>query len=179
MDCCNLPSGTNSSGRAERSTDDPPQADNGVCPVCHARGRSVDPITLKALLTTTALKHLQPTSHRFCASRDCHVVYFAGESVFNADDLTVPVWQKSADPSVPVCYCFEHSEESIRAMMSDNAANGPVEEIKRLVQEGRCACEVRNPQGSCCLGNVIRVVDRIRSGESIRAEARHEEQKDS
>jgi hypothetical protein len=171
MDCCDLTQGTNSNARAERSADDPPQADNGVCPVCLAKGRSVDLITLKALLTATALKRLQPTSYRFCPSRDCHVVYFAGESVFNTDDLRVPVWQKSASSSVPVCYCFEHSEESIRAMMDGNAEKGPVGEIKRLVQEGRCACEVRNPQGSCCLGNVTQVVERILSGKSIHAEA--------
>jgi hypothetical protein len=28
------------------------------------------------------------------------------------------------------------------------------ERITALVKAERCACEVKNPQGSCCLGNV-------------------------
>ncbi|MCK9905406.1 hypothetical protein MXD63_36140, partial [Frankia sp. Cpl3] len=29
-----------------------------------------------------------------------------------------------------------------------------VDRIKTQVQAGRCACEIHNPQGTCCLGNV-------------------------
>jgi hypothetical protein len=33
------------------------------------------------------------------------------------------------------------------------------------MKAGNCACEVRNPQGACCLGNVAAVVKRLKSGE--------------
>ncbi|HEV2197528.1 MAG TPA: DUF998 domain-containing protein [Candidatus Acidoferrum sp.] len=35
--------------------------------------------------------------------------------------------------------------------------------ISAEVKAGNCACEVRNPQGSCCLGNVTAVVKRLKA----------------
>lgn len=29
-------------------------------------------------------------------------------------------------------------------------------------EAGHCACEVKNPQGSCCLGNVSKALNQIR-----------------
>ncbi|HEY6324505.1 MAG TPA: hypothetical protein VJA16_23410 [Thermoanaerobaculia bacterium] len=39
--------------------------------------------------------------------------------------------------------------------------------IRERVQAGDCACEVRNPTGRCCLGEVQRVVREL-SGERRR-----------
>jgi hypothetical protein len=36
-----------------------------------------------------------------------------------------------------------------------------IEEIKAGIKTGQCACDIRNPQGSCCLGNVSAVVKRF------------------
>ena len=39
---------------------------------------------------------------------------------------------------------------------------GPiVDQIKKGVQEGRCDCERKNPQGACCLGNVMAAIKTI------------------
>jgi hypothetical protein len=41
------------------------------------------------------------------------------------------------------------------------AASGKSTVVERIASEmkaGLCACEIRNPQGSCCLGNVKAVV---------------------
>ena len=35
------------------------------------------------------------------------------------------------------------------------------ERIKMEVKAGTCRCEVENPQGTCCLGDVARAVSRI------------------
>jgi hypothetical protein len=35
--------------------------------------------------------------------------------------------------------------------------------IAAEIRVGHCACEVRNPQGSCCLGNVSRALEAIES----------------
>ncbi len=29
-----------------------------------------------------------------------------------------------------------------------------IESIKRGIKEKKCACDLRNPQGSCCLSNI-------------------------
>lgn len=34
-----------------------------------------------------------------------------------------------------------------------------LKEITIHTKAGRCGCEVNNPEGSCCLGNVNRLID--------------------
>jgi hypothetical protein len=33
--------------------------------------------------------------------------------------------------------------------------------VRDHIAAGRCACEVRNPRGGCCLGDVVKAVARI------------------
>lgn len=133
-----------------------------VCVECGTKAREIDTITLKALLTTDALKRLESGPYHFCSEETCDAVYFNGSgSVFGTADVTVPVWQKTDDPYAHVCYCFEHSEDSMRKEVVEIGSTNAPDEIKRLIQEGKCACEVRNPQGTCCLGNVVKVVKRL------------------
>ena len=33
--------------------------------------------------------------------------------------------------------------------------------ITAEMKAGNCACEIRNPQGSCCLGNVTAAIKRV------------------
>jgi hypothetical protein len=137
-----------------------PLADSGeVCPRCGTKGAKVDPITLKALLTSDGLRRGVPSSPRFCATASCPVVYFddAEAVLFEEELLTLRVYAKHPeDERVPICYCFGYTAESIRAaaMSPDRTAS---EDIAREVKAGRCACEVKNPKGSCCLGDVTRV----------------------
>ena len=70
-------------------------------------------------------------------------------------DLSVRVHAKHPDDdTVPVCYCFDYTPADIEASTR--------EAITREVQAGHCACEVRNPKGSCCLGDIARVEQRLR-----------------
>jgi hypothetical protein len=74
----------------------------------------------------------------------------------------VPAHQKeSSDESVLVCYCFYHSPATLRAELLATGAATVIEEIEAGIKAGQCACELRNPQGSCCLGNVSAVIKRI------------------
>lgn len=120
-------------------------------------------ITLKAMLNVSLLA-LRDTPYLFCRAAECDVVYFSadGAQSFTKAQIRVPVHQKEPDDeTVPVCYCFRHSPASIRAEWLATGASTVIEEINSGIQAGQCACEVRNPQGSCCLGNVSRVVKQI------------------
>lgn len=131
-------------------------SEGAVCPECHQRGRSVERITLKALLRSEALARLAATSYRFCPTPACGVVYFAADAVFRREDSAVPVFQK--DPPCSgrtVCYCFGISEGDIQREVARTGAATASDRIAALVKADRCACEVRNPQGTCCLGNVV------------------------
>ena len=128
------------------------------CAACGHKGRRVDGITLKALLTPAALERREPGEYRFCATTACEVVYFGAEQRFERGDLTVPVFQKEPPGARTVCHCFDVGEEDIRQDVAAEVKPTSFERISSHVQAGRCACEVRNPQGSCCLGNIKKVM---------------------
>ena len=130
------------------------------CPECDVPGRKLDPLTPKALLTPRALARLTPGEHRFCPSPHCPVAYFGSGDVFRREDLRVPVFQKEPEGERLVCYCFELSEADIRREIAESGQATASKRITAHVQAGRCACEVQNPQGSCCLGNVATVEKR-------------------
>lgn len=139
------------------------------CPACSQVGKPVSSVTLHSLLVSEALLGLSDESEfRFCASKTCPVVYFGNDGqTFEAGSLRVPVWQKTDDPTVPVCYCFGWSEARIRQEHLQTGKTTAITSISALVKAGECACEVNNPQGSCCLGNVSQVVKRISQGSEI------------
>ncbi len=131
----------------------PAVASSDACPLCGQRGVRVDPITLKALLVSNALRRGIPPAPRFCATPECSVVYFDGAAgvTFTEADVSVPVYAKRRTaPDAPVCYCFEITRQMIRAERPERTS----QEISREVKAGHCACEVRNPKGSCCLGDI-------------------------
>jgi len=96
----------------------------------------------------------------------CEVVYFdtGAAVVFRETDLIVPVHAKHPDnDAIPVCYCFGYTEKSIRDEIEQTGASTATGSITAEVKAGRCACEVKNPKGSCCLGDVARVERRVTS----------------
>jgi hypothetical protein len=112
---------------------------------------------VKALLTGTALRRLDGRAYRFCAQPDCEVVYFDRDagSVFDKSDLRVRVGLKESSDPIPICYCFDLTLSDLRTGID------VVSVIGAETRAGHCACEVKNPQGSCCLGNVSRAMERL------------------
>ncbi len=134
------------------------------CPRCKRVGHHVERITLKALLRPSGLVRLSAAHHRFCPTFDCPVVYFGREESFERDDVTVPVFQKEVPGARLVCYCLSITEADIRREILESGHSAAADQIRTLVNAGRCACEVRNPQGSCCLGNVAAVANMVHDG---------------
>jgi len=124
----------------------------------------VDAITLKALLTSDALRRGIPDAPRFCATEGCQIVYFDSDAGVNFTEveLTVRVHAKHpTDDGVQVCYCFDYTPSTIEAEIARSGSRSARATITAEVQAGHCACEVRNPKGSCCLGDVARVEARV------------------
>ena len=70
----------------------------------------------------------------------------------------MPVFQKEPAGERTVCYCFGLIESDLRREIDQSATSTAAERITALVKADRCACEVKNPQGTCCLGNVNTLV---------------------
>lgn len=134
-----------------------------LCPACEQPGKRVDTLTLKALLAVP-LTELRAVEYRFCRTPDCPTVYYSvdGQQQFGEDALRERVHQKhpTADDAF-ACYCFRHTPSSIKAELAGTGRSTVIERITAGIQAGQCACDIRNPQGSCCLGNVRAVVQRI------------------
>ena len=132
-----------------------------LCPTCHERGKRIDTLALKALLAVP-LTEIRETDYFFCRTPSCPTVYYSadGEQRFTEDALRERVHQKHpTDGDVFVCYCFRHTPDSIKAELRRTGQTSVVEAITLGIQAGKCACDIRNPQGSCCLGNVRAVVN--------------------
>ncbi|MED4016302.1 putative iron-sulfur cluster-binding metallochaperone [Sutcliffiella cohnii] len=130
------------------------------CPSCKAKGKTVKLITLKSMLKPNKLETLNAdATHYFCFEEKCDVVYFdTASKIYVKSELKVPVYQKESSNTVPVCYCFDWTKEKIKEYTKRGERTKPVEHIKQNIKENRCGCEVNNPQGSCCLGNVTQYI---------------------
>jgi hypothetical protein len=133
-----------------------------TCATCTERGSPVQLQTVKALLTEVALRRLRLTHYRFCANPACKAVYFgdAGDQ-FGTSDIRVPVWQKEPAGERLLCYCFGETESGIRRELLEHGRTEVVARIREHIAAERCACDIRNPRGACCLGDVIAAVKRL------------------
>jgi len=113
-------------------------------------------------VTESALQQLRPGEYRFCPDASCEVVYFSADGDrFTTADVRVPVWQKLPFGDRPICYCFGESEASIRSELESAGTSTAIERVRDHIGADRCACEVRNPRGTCCLGDLISAVKRV------------------
>jgi hypothetical protein len=132
----------------------------GTCPACGKKGRQVDRLTLKALLRPQALARLAEAQYSFCRNPECSVVYFTDDtaSAYYIGDLKVRVGIKAREDPIPICYCFGHTRAGAWAEIQETGTSTLLASIRAHIQAGRCGCEVNNPSGACCLGEVTQVV---------------------
>ena len=157
----------------------PPEAGNAVCdlpvqnferlaraaPACPGCGKTAKPVqgqTVNALLSVS-LREVRDAEYLFCRTQTCPVAYFPPESdqTFTVEQIREKVFQKEPGASeVWVCYCFRHAVGEVRTA-SLEARLGIMDDINTGTDSGQCACELRNPQGSRCLGNVRGLIKRL------------------
>ena len=142
---------------------DAARVDSTRCPVSGSVASRVGLVTVKALIIPEALRRLDGRKYHFCSDPGCDVVYFDNRagSVFRKQDLRVRVGLKESSDPVPMCYCFDVTVADLRNEIAARGATEIPAVISAEVRAGHCACEVRNPQGTCCLGNVSKAVSLI------------------
>lgn len=131
------------------------------CPSCGEKGKAVKPNTIECLLTGEAkARVLRKDGFRFCPTPTCEIGYFHPDTGqrFLRRDVRVPIWQKEVGGARLVCYCFNHTVEEIEAEVAKTGTSQILDEVARKCRQGLSRCDETNPQGSCCLGNVQRVV---------------------
>ena len=134
--------------------------DSIACPRCGQKARTVGAVTLDHHLPPS-LRSQFKESARFCPNPACEIVYFDGDNIVSKGETLFPVTQKDDGDNVSVCYCFHFKRADIRRDLIERGITDIPERIKQGISEGKCACERMNPQGACCLGNVVAAVQKI------------------
>src|SRR5712671_6540015 len=135
-----------------------------ACPVNGARSKQVDILTVKSLVRQLPLG-MPNTQYYFCEAPGCDAVYFpldAQAPTFRRGDLIVRVGRKETADPIAVCYCFGFTRKDIQREIVKTGRSTILGRIMTEVKVGNCACEMKNPSGKCCLGDVTRTVkDRL------------------
>lgn len=136
-----------------------PVKSNLACPRCGQPGQPVALQTLKHQVKTDHLETVAAGPFNFCRTATCEAVYFNGNGiVLTKTDVRQRIGLKETEDPVPICYCFGFTEKmAIDELRATGKCTIP-QRITAEVKAGNCACEIRNPQGSCCLGNVTAIV---------------------
>ncbi|HAO78674.1 MAG TPA: (2Fe-2S)-binding protein [Verrucomicrobia subdivision 3 bacterium] len=132
-----------------------------ACPRCGQEGRNVSATTLESLLhPAVRLRRRSLDGFRFCATPKCDAAYFypASGDIIICAGVRVPIFQKGAEPERLVCYCFQHTVAEIQREVRATGISRTAYDIKAKCAQSLDDCEHTNPQGSCCLGNVQRVI---------------------
>ncbi len=164
MNCCTPEATAESRESSETVTN---QTEH--CRNCGGQGRPVSRKTVLLMLKPHLLEQALSGIYGFCAAPDCPIVYFEehGSRIFTNDDLRVIVGVKANTDPIPLCYCFGFDESHLREEISQTGSTTIPEKISRLIREGLCACEARNPSGACCLGEVNRTAKRLKQDISM------------
>ena len=160
--CCSHPAAGSAVCELPSPTLERPPHVMAVCPTCSTQGKPVQGKTVKGLLSAS-LREVQNVEYLFCRSQYCPVVYFSphSEQTFTVGQIRERVYQKEPDEDdVFVCYCFGHVVGGMRSATHE-ARLAILDDITAGIQADQCACDMRNPQGSCCLGNVRALIKRL------------------
>lgn len=141
---------------------------NLPCPQCNELGHAVQTLTLKHHAKPEHLDAVARGPFYFCRTLNCDVVYFSASGVeLRKTDLRTRIGLKETEDPVLLCYCFGFTEAMVREEIRATGRCTIPQRIAAEVKAGNCACEIRNPQGSCCLGNVTAAVKKALSFPSV------------
>jgi len=138
----------------------PQERPSVACPKNEKVCKPVPRITVEALVRPEHKHSLALLPYYFCDSPSCDVVYISasGERLITKDQLRVRVGIKENEDPIPLCYCFDFDR---KAILDDIRLKGRTDIPKIITQRikaGECRCEVTNPSGNCCLGDIYRAV---------------------
>lgn len=167
--CCALPVETiaadqhKSGGECCLVTEKTPAPAQAECPISKTSSRKVQRKTLEHLLTSEKVAEIKNVQYYYCAAPNCKVVYFSNENVphFTVEDVRVKVFVKDKGNDVNVCYCFDWTRGRIKEQIAQTGKSIASLEIAKEVKAGKCACDIKNPKGECCLGDVNAFVKQV------------------
>ncbi len=77
------------------------------------------------------------------------------------DDARELVTSKTTGDARPLCYCFGFTEGFARQEIARTGESSVSKQVSRFIKEKLCSCEIRNPSGVCCLGEINKILKRL------------------
>lgn len=134
-----------------------------ACPKCDEKAKGVLGKTLQHLLIEEAKENLSCfDGFYYCKTPSCEVVYFRDNEILTQKDMSVVVGlKKDANPAT-VCYCFLWTKEKITKEVGTKGNSSALDDIKHKMETIGCSCEILNPSGTCCLGDVAKAIKEVK-----------------
>lgn len=133
-----------------------------ACNDCGKIGRIVNRQTVVHHVKSEKLSRVKSDEYKFCSSQECPIVYYSvsGE-IFTTGDVRDSVTSKTTGDDRPLCYCFGFTEGFARQEIRQTGNSSISKLVSQFIKEKLCSCEIRNPAGACCLGEMTQTVKRI------------------
>ncbi|MBL7960395.1 hypothetical protein JNL27_09170 [bacterium] len=127
-----------------------------LCKECGKQAKAIQRVTIYHMLKRPFMHEIQDTTYFYCETMNCDVVYFSNETgqYFFQDQIRVPVGSKQGGHEKQLCYCFDYTMKNIEDEIENKGNSSAADDITAKVQAKLCACEIKNPAGRCCLGQV-------------------------
>lgn len=140
------------------------ETERNVCRRCGLAGRIVTRKTVSHHVKSGALQLIGDDEYKFCPTSNCQVVYYSSAGrEFTVEDVREAVTVKAHGDSRPLCYCFGFMEGDVRREIEQSGDSFIPARISGFIRDKLCACEIRNPAGVCCLGEVNKTVKQFRT----------------
>ena len=129
---------------------------NAECPHSGTASGKIQRLTVEHMVKAELIGSISDSQYYYCDAPDCTVVYFTqnGSGTFTKGDLQVEVFNKDIGEDVNVCYCFDWTRKRLTDQIKSTGSSTALEEIREKVNADNCVCEIKNPKGICCLGDV-------------------------
>lgn len=133
------------------------------CPHCRSQAKGVLEKTLNSLLKDEVKESLKSLEGFFyCKTPSCDVIYFKNDILLYQKDLKVMVGIKDGVKPANLCYCFGWTKEMIEDEIKQHGKTEALDDIQKKMKDIGCSCEIKNPSGSCCLGDVKKAINEMK-----------------
>lgn len=130
------------------------------CPTCDQEGKQVELLTIRSMTRRDFPHYGELTKGFLCLNPDDSTVYYFSNLGFtiSQSDVVTDIGFKTNSNTKTICYCFRHTkQEIIDDYLINNESNIEMD-VRKKVKEKLCTCEVSNPKGKCCLGDIRTVI---------------------
>ncbi len=130
------------------------------CPVCSNPAVKVQVETVANLLKDGKMKtgFDDKAHYRICTNPGCAVSYFNNNTIYDTQDIKVPLWfKKPKEADVLICYCSGLTRgDIINAVRNGCDSLAAVRAFTKKTLTGQCLR--KNPLGKCCHEVVLNII---------------------